>query len=41
MEHAVTVKDVLYVIGGLVGLFGVAGLCFGLLWLLNPFRSGH
>jgi len=41
MEHAITIKDVLYVVGGIAILLGCSGACFWLLWLFNPFRSGH
>lgn len=41
MDHAITVGDVAVVIGVGVSLVVLAGVCFGLLWLFNPFRSGH
>jgi hypothetical protein len=41
MDHAITVgmvADVLLAIGDLVA---VGGILIFLLWLLNPFRTGH
>lgn len=41
MDHAITLKDVLIVIACGVGAIGVVGVIFGIIWLMNPFRSGH
>jgi hypothetical protein len=41
MGHAITVSDVLIVAGVGVGMLVLVGGIFGLIWLLNPFRSGH
>jgi hypothetical protein len=41
MDHAITVKDVVWPVVGIVVFLGVVGGIFGLIWLFNPFRSGH
>lgn len=41
MQHAITVGDIfwpLLIIGGLVG---IGALLLFIVWLLNPFRTGH
>ncbi len=41
MDQAVTVGAVLVFVGIVGGLFVVVLLAFFVLWLFNPFRSGH
>lgn len=41
MDHAITLGNVLWVVGGFAVAIGVAGILFGILYLLNPFRTGH
>lgn len=41
MDHAVTVGDVFWIVMAVVGLLGIGGLLLFLVWLFNPFRSGH
>lgn len=41
MDHAITAGDVLAIIGVMGGIAAAGAVLLGLLWLLNPFRSGH
>ena len=41
MNHAITLGDVLTVVGIVGGVVVVLGLVVGFLVLTNPFRSGH
>ncbi len=41
MEHAITIKDVIFVSLGAMGFVGVVGLLFFLISVFNPFSSGH
>lgn len=41
MQHAVTVADILWVVLIVGGLIGAGGLLLFIVWLLNPFSSGH
>lgn len=41
MDHAITVREVLLVVGIPAGLFVLSACLFGLIALFNPFRSGH
>jgi hypothetical protein len=41
MNHAITVADVLWPVLIIGGVLGAGALLLGLIWLLNPFRSGH
>lgn len=41
MEHAITIGEVLIVVGVVGAVFGFAAICLALIWATNPFRSGH
>lgn len=41
MNHVITLGDVLLVVGIPVGLLLLAAIIFGIIALMNPFRSGH
>lgn len=41
MEHAITIKDILFVALLIGAIVGVGGFALFLVWLFNPFRSGH
>lgn len=41
MQEAITFGHVLGFIGIVGGFFAVVAVLFGVLWLINPFRSGH
>ena len=41
MDHAVTVGDIIKVISAIGIPLGLVGLCIFVIWLFNPFRSGH
>jgi hypothetical protein len=41
MEHAITVKDVAIVVGIIGGCVAIGAVLLFLIWLFNPFRTGH
>ncbi len=41
MNHALTVGEVLVPIITIGGIFALAAIIFFVIWLFNPFRSGH
>ena len=41
MDHAITIGEVLKVVGVLGGFVLFIGICIIVLDLINPFRSGH
>ncbi len=41
MNHAITVGDVIWPLIIIGGLLGFGGFLLFLVWLFNPFRSGH
>lgn len=41
MNHVITLGDVPLVVGIPVGLLLLAAIIFGIIALMNPFRSGH
>lgn len=41
MHHAITVGDVIWPILVILGLLGIGGFLIFLIWLFNPFRTGH
>jgi hypothetical protein len=41
LDQPITLGAVLGFIGIVGGIFAVAGLCLFVLWLFNPFRTGH
>jgi hypothetical protein len=41
MEHAITVGEVLGFVAMAGGLLAVVAIIFGVIWFMNPFRSGH
>lgn len=41
MDHAITLGNVLWVIVGIGAVGGFLGAIFFIIWLMNPFRTGH
>lgn len=41
MNHAITLGDVLAISLIFLGIMGIGGLLMFLVWLFNPWRSGH
>ena len=41
MDQAITVGGLLMFVGIVGGLFAVVALIFFVIWLFNPFRTGH
>jgi len=41
MNHAITIGEVLGAVGVVGGFILLAAIFFGIIWLLNPFRTGH
>ena len=41
MDHAITIRDIVWPIVIIGGLLGLGAICIGLVALFNPFRSGH
>jgi hypothetical protein len=41
MNHAITIGEVLGFVGVVGGIFALGALTLGIIWLMNPFRSGH
>jgi hypothetical protein len=41
MSHAVTVGDIFWPVVIITGLCGMGAFFLFLVWLFNPFRSGH
>lgn len=41
MDHAITVGEVLAIIGIMAGVIAIPAVIFFVIWLFNPFRSGH
>lgn len=41
MDHAITLGEVLGFIGIVGGVIALGAVLLGVIWLMNPFRSGH
>ncbi len=41
MQHAITIGDVLLALLGVGGLVAIVAALFFVVWLFNPFRTGH
>lgn len=41
MDHAITIRDIFWLLLAIATVLGIGAGIFGLIWLFNPFRSGH
>ena len=41
MDRAITLGDIFWVMLSVGGFIAVLAIIFGIIWLTNPFRSGH
>lgn len=41
INHAITVHDVLWAGGGVLGIMALLAVVLGIIAIINPFSSGH